>query len=301
MPAAVPSGVRPTVERDDDLDDIFNYDAGLSASFAQQQDDANNNNTTQDQHDVPVNIDEEVKVTKKRKPVAKLDEDRLLSQQGIPKLRKIAKDRIQIKGKGHEFSDMARLLNTYQLWLDDLFPKAKFMDGVSMIEKLGHKKRMQMMRREWIQEGKPKLSRDDDEEDFVIPDENAAPETNNIHDSEDHAELAPEAQSNGGAQGRDNHNPFGEEEPDEDELDALLAESEAAPLPTTKQNNTQPAEDQEPDEDELDALMAEDAMNDSGPKSLFGGPVSSTTATNTASRSRDEFDDDEEAMAGMNW
>lgn len=76
MPAAVPSGVRPTVEPDDDLDDIFNYDAGINATFNQQQDDANNNDTVQDQHDVPVNIDEEVKVTKKRKPVAKLDEER---------------------------------------------------------------------------------------------------------------------------------------------------------------------------------------------------------------------------------
>ncbi|KAG9808922.1 hypothetical protein KCU68_g21444, partial [Aureobasidium melanogenum] len=74
MPAAVPSGVHPTVERDD-LDDIFNYDAGINATFDQHQEDANNNNTVQDQHDVPVNIDEEVKVTKKRKPVAKLDED----------------------------------------------------------------------------------------------------------------------------------------------------------------------------------------------------------------------------------
>ncbi|KAH0009203.1 Swi3-domain-containing protein, partial [Aureobasidium melanogenum] len=303
MPAAVPSGVRPTVERDD-LDDLFNYDAGINATFDQHQEDANNNNTVQDQRDVPVNIDEEVKVTKKRRPVAKLDEDRLLSQQGIPKLRKIAKDRIQIKGKGHEFSDMARLLNTYQLWLDDLFPKAKFMDGVSMIEKLGHKKRMQMMRREWIQEGKPKPPRDDDEEDFVIPDENAAPENNIARNSEEqnnHVESRPEAQSSGGAQGRDNHNPFGEEEPDEDELDALLAESESLPVSTTKQNNTRPAEDQEPDEDELDALMAEDAMNDSMPKSLFGGPVSSATATNAALRPQDEFDDDEEAMAGMDW
>ncbi|KAG9694359.1 Swi3-domain-containing protein, partial [Aureobasidium melanogenum] len=303
MPAAVSSGVRPTVERDDDLDDIFNYDAGINATFNQQQEDANNNDTVQDQHDVPVNIDEEVKVTKKRKPVAKLDEERLLSQQGIPKLRKIAKDRIRINGKGHEFSDMARLLNTYQLWLDDLFPKAKFMDGVSMIEKLGHKKRMQMMRREWIQEGKPKPPRDDEEEDFVIPDENAVPENNNAHTSEeqpDHFESMPEAQSSEGAQARNNHNPFGEEEPDEDELDALLAESESVTLPITKQNNTPPA-DQEPDEDELDALMAEDAMNDSVPKSLFGGPVSSTTATNAASRPRDEFDDDEEAMAGMDW
>lgn len=173
-----------------------------------------------------------------------------------------------------------------------------------MIEKLGHKKRMQMMRREWIQEGKPKPPRDDDEEDFVIPDENAVPENNNAHTSAEQSNAVdsmPEAQSNEGAQARNNHNPFGEEEPDEDELDALLAESESVPLPTTKQNNTQPADDQEPDEDELDALMAEDAMNDSVPKSLFGGPVSSNTATNAASQPRDEFDDDEEAMAGMDW
>lgn len=173
-----------------------------------------------------------------------------------------------------------------------------------MIEKLGHKKRMQMMRREWIQEGKPKPPRDDDEEDFVIPDENAAPENDDVPNSEEqlsNAESRPEAQSSGAASVRDNRNPFGEEEPDEDELDALLAESEAVPLPVTRQNNTQPAEDQEPDEDELDALMAEDAMNDSAPKSLFGGPISTSTAVNAASKPRDEFDDDEEAMAGMDW
>jgi replication fork protection complex subunit Csm3/Swi3 len=203
---------------------------------------------------------------------------------------------------------MARLLNTYQLWLDDLFPKAKFMDGVSMIEKLGHKKRMQMMRREWIQEGKPKPPRDDDEEDFVIPTEDAVPEDTNARDTEEqpsNVESRPETQQTEGAQARNNHNPFGEEEPDEDELDALLAESEADPAPApagTKQNYTQPAEDQEPDEDELDALMAEDATNDNAPKSLFGGPVSlNTAATNAAPIPQDEFDDDEEAMAGMDW
>jgi replication fork protection complex subunit Csm3/Swi3 len=81
MPAAVASDVRPTVERDD-LDDIFNYDAGIDATFNQSrqdwtaQDDANNNDTNRQPHDVPENIDEEVKVTKKRKPVAKLDEER---------------------------------------------------------------------------------------------------------------------------------------------------------------------------------------------------------------------------------
>ena len=49
---------------------------------------------------------------------------------------------------------MARLLNAYQLWLDDLYPRAKFIDGLAIIEKLGHTKRMQTMRREWINERK---------------------------------------------------------------------------------------------------------------------------------------------------
>lgn len=57
-----------------------------------------------------------------------------------------------------QFSDAARLLNFYQLWLDDLFPRAKFADGLSMIEKLGHSKRLQTMRRAWIDEERPNAS-----------------------------------------------------------------------------------------------------------------------------------------------
>jgi replication fork protection complex subunit Csm3/Swi3 len=48
------------------------------------------------------------------------------------------------------------LLNFYQLWLDDLFPRAKFADGLAIIERLGHSKRLQAMRKEWIDEEKPK-------------------------------------------------------------------------------------------------------------------------------------------------
>ncbi|KAL8715642.1 MAG: hypothetical protein Q9225_006362 [Loekoesia sp. 1 TL-2023] len=103
-------------------------------------------------------LDEEIKITKKRQPIPKLDENRLLSQAGIPKLRRLAKERVNFKGKNHEYSDLARLLNVYQLWLDDLYPRAKFADGLAMIEKLGHSKRIQVMRREWINEGKPRES-----------------------------------------------------------------------------------------------------------------------------------------------
>lgn len=47
-------------------------------------------------------IDEEIKVVKKRQPIPKLDENRLLSDPGIPKLRRITKERLKFKGKGHE-------------------------------------------------------------------------------------------------------------------------------------------------------------------------------------------------------
>jgi replication fork protection complex subunit Csm3/Swi3 len=48
-------------------------------------------------------LDEEVEVTRKaRAPRVKLDEHRLLSAAGIPKLRKKAREHLKFKGKGHE-------------------------------------------------------------------------------------------------------------------------------------------------------------------------------------------------------
>jgi replication fork protection complex subunit Csm3/Swi3 len=41
-------------------------------------------------------------ITKKRQPAPKLDDQRLLSEPGVPRLRKISKDRLRFKGKGHE-------------------------------------------------------------------------------------------------------------------------------------------------------------------------------------------------------
>ncbi|KAJ5964621.1 uncharacterized protein N7479_004497 [Penicillium vulpinum] len=142
-----------------DLNDLFDYDIGLDEIIP--------DNNVPNAHSTKASgaglsalglgLDEEVKVAKKRQPVAKLDEGRLLSQPGIPKLRHTARQKLKFKGRGHEFKDAARLLNFYQLWLDNLFPRAKFADGLVMIEKLGHSKRIQAMRREWIDEEKPRL------------------------------------------------------------------------------------------------------------------------------------------------
>lgn len=53
-------------------------------------------------NDAGLGIDEEIKIVKTRKPIPKLDEHRLLSDPGIPKLRRISKERLKFKGKGHE-------------------------------------------------------------------------------------------------------------------------------------------------------------------------------------------------------
>jgi replication fork protection complex subunit Csm3/Swi3 len=227
-------------------------------------------------------LDEEVKITKKRKPVAKLDEARLLSQPGIPKLRALARSKsiaskLRLKGKGHEYSDAAKLLSYYQLWLDNLYPRAKFADGLQLVEKVGHSKRMQVMRREWIDEGKPGYGEDlqdrasssgegeKDENGAVIEGgdnqfNNKQPEAglkestgdsvfDNLDEGDDDLFFAD-------ANAKTSMNNDNGNEPDEDELEALLAEdtSKRDSPPQLMQLTSNEDED---DDDNLDALLAE--------------------------------------------
>ncbi len=123
-------------------------------------------------------IDEEVVVKKiARAPVPKFDEARLLSDKGLPELRRRAEILLygdigeglirpapegekrgngkgKLRGKGHEFGDVNRLLEMYQLWLHDVFPKAKFKDAIHMVEKLGHKRILQAERGNLLEERK---------------------------------------------------------------------------------------------------------------------------------------------------
>ncbi|KAK4133526.1 Swi3-domain-containing protein [Trichocladium antarcticum] len=238
-------------------------------------------------------IEKELNLKKKpRAPRVKLDDTRLLSDKGIPKLRKMA-TRLRLKGKGHEFSDAARLLSFYQEWLDDLFPKATFLDALAMVEKAGHKTTMRSARQRWIDEGKPRSTTfDEGDEHLIYQAQPAAPQATRVAPIFD---KAPE-------QGRAKtpiDDLFGDDDiynatprrnaasgtapsrqvvegdiPDEDDLDALMAEAESEPgaqqkasgsasVPfdsifgdgSRKRKVAQPAG--EPDEDGLDALMAE--------------------------------------------
>lgn len=236
----------------------------------------------------------------------------MLSDAGIPKLRKVTKSRLKIRGKGHEFTDISNLLNTYQLWLDDLYPRAKFRDAVKMVEKVGHSKRMQVTRRAWLDDTKPNRRELTPPPDVEMSDTAGAGEAggndtlstspnvgNGAHTGDDHGapdndelEMLLGDDSNGAeprvpAQPRMS-GPFLDDEPDEDELDALLAVS-GAPQPHRKQRPSKSFEE-EPDEDELDALMAAQTSR----------PPNGASATLSVQHDRaEDFADDEEAMRDM--
>lgn len=170
-----------------------------------------------------------------------------------------------MKGKGHEFSDIARLLNFYQLWLDGLYPRAKFADGLQLIEKVGHTKRMQVMRKEWIDEGKPGYIKPGTElvesilnDDFPISGHagtNGQP-TRMLAETEPHDNnegmFFPSPSKTG------HQAAVGGGEPDDDEfdeLDALLAMQENQPKPSAAPSK--PGDESE-GEDDMDAILAEE-------------------------------------------
>ncbi|KAF7338254.1 Chromosome segregation in meiosis protein [Mycena venus] len=76
---------------------------------------------------------------KPKKKTMRLDEGRLIDC--FPQLIEDTKN-IKIKGKGHEASDLNRLLQVYQFWTHRLYPKTPFKDTVDRVEKLCHSKRM---------------------------------------------------------------------------------------------------------------------------------------------------------------
>lgn len=235
-----------------------------------------------------------------------LSRPRLLSAPGIPKLRELARSgkiskKLRLKGKGQEFSDVARLLNYYQQWLDNLYPRAKFADGLQLIEKVGHSKRMNVMRKEWIDESKPGYiskkslaGKDEFEDDDLY----AAGEVNPIENRpEQPSNAAPNTSADVGMaddslfitdSNTNRKSTANDELPEDDELEALLAEQETRQAPAKTQISTNPDSE---GEDDLDALLAEQETR--RPQA----PASSHTRDQPprpTPRAPQPFDDDEE-------
>ncbi|KAL8197422.1 UNVERIFIED_CONTAM: hypothetical protein K2H54_023840 [Gekko kuhli] len=77
-----------------------------------------------------------------KRPMPKLDAQRLISERGLPALRKTF-DNVKFKGKGHEAADLKMLIKNMEHWAHRLFPKLQFEDFVERVECLGNKKEVQ--------------------------------------------------------------------------------------------------------------------------------------------------------------
>ncbi|KAI9904456.1 hypothetical protein N3K66_000985 [Trichothecium roseum] len=239
--------------------------------------------------DSGLGIDKEVSVQKRaRVPNVKLDEAKLLGPNGIPNLRRRAAG-LKIKGKGHEFSDASRLLSFYQLWLDDLFPKARFLDALAMVEKLGHKKQIITARNDWISEGRP--GRKDEEENLESAPENPKTPARNGDDNND--DGVPDDEDIWGATPKASRAERPRDEPDDDDLAALMAEAESQDAPRGAHERPAAAAgpDDGPEDDDLDALMAEAAEQDAG-----GGSSNGKGASQARPTPHTDFADEEAAM-----
>ncbi|XP_010115135.1 PREDICTED: TIMELESS-interacting protein [Chlamydotis macqueenii] len=77
-----------------------------------------------------------------KRPMPKLDAQRLISARGLPALRHVF-DNVKFKGKGHEAEDLKTLIQHMEHWAHRLFPKLQFEDFIDKVESLGNKKEVQ--------------------------------------------------------------------------------------------------------------------------------------------------------------
>lgn len=82
-----------------------------------------------------------------------LDEENLLSDKGLPRIRNMD---VKFR-KGDEKRYLTKLVGNYQLWAHKLFPKANFENFLEMCERAGNKPSVKRYRLEVVNEDKYKL------------------------------------------------------------------------------------------------------------------------------------------------
>jgi replication fork protection complex subunit Csm3/Swi3 len=172
-----------------------------------------------------------------------------------------------------------------------------------MVEKMGHKKRMQIMRMEWINEGKPRFSVHEES----LFDEPELPRREGGEQEKTAPRVAPIFETSERPK-----TPTPNADVDAEMED--IYDATPRPARTTEENVSQPAAvaggsifgpvktsiadgrpDDELGDDELDALLAEEEM-----LQATSGNVQSAPVTSKASAPQEDFDKDEmEAMAEM--
>lgn len=158
-----------------------------------------------------------------------------------------------------------------------------------MVEKMGHKKRMQMMRMEWINEGKPKPDNDNLFEEPTLP-----PRDNETREKT--VPLAPIFEKSANERPK-TPQPDADVDMDEDLYGATPKSTRKQPEVngTSIFGNAKTVPEDDPFDDDLDALLAEEEMLQATSGNAKAAPVAAKVATAEAA-----IDDDEEAaMAEM--
>ncbi|CDH48911.1 predicted protein [Lichtheimia corymbifera JMRC:FSU:9682] len=91
----------------------------------------------------------------KRRPYKRLDADLLLSSKGLTRLRYEAPS-IKFQGKGYEDTDLRKLMDYYQMWAHNLYPRLQFSDFARAILKTTANPRVKAKLHEWQDEHREK-------------------------------------------------------------------------------------------------------------------------------------------------
>ncbi|TIC20606.1 Swi3-domain-containing protein [Wallemia mellicola] len=149
-------------EKDIDLDNLDNFDSGLTSKKRDREEDVDEIFRSLDDDDnddgtAPLNStsafdndqdNDEAGTEKPKRVLAKIDPERLLGQNGLPALLASSKN-WKFRGKGHEIEDLKKLLSYYQLWAHKMFPKTQFSDTIEKVEKMCHQRRMEAALKGW--------------------------------------------------------------------------------------------------------------------------------------------------------
>ncbi|KAJ1968881.1 chromosome segregation in meiosis- protein [Dispira parvispora] len=134
---------------------------------------------------------DQIKPTRKRRVVAKLDATRLLSPEGLVHL-KTKGPLLKLYGQGHEAADLAKLMQFYQLWAHRLFPKLAFPEFIAQAEKVCTQKRLRVHLDEWRKpapEPEPEFLLHSPTTDDITPSHGITLDQSNIHDNDTPNEL----------------------------------------------------------------------------------------------------------------
>lgn len=118
----------------DEVNPMINEDAGIEASTEKE--------APQLRTEPPV-FDPTAVITTKRRVQVKLTGERLMDpERGLPHLMKIGKKRIHISKNKSSFENLSNIVQVYQLWAHQLYPKAKFKDFIKLSQQLGRTDRV---------------------------------------------------------------------------------------------------------------------------------------------------------------